>query len=201
MWPAQVIIYLIAIAGVVFAVSRARDSSRATYAILAILWLWMGLFYHAAFFTAINPLARLFAVAFVAQAVIFAGLAARRNVNPISPHNDFAGWAGGALVLLGLIGYPMLSVFAGHVYPYQPTFGLPCPTTIFTLGLLIWGWENVPRYAIVIPIFWAFVGTVASFELGVPEDLTLAVAVLVVALAAHMHKAVEESLPVGTQRT
>lgn len=201
MWPAQVVIYLLALAGVVLAVRRSKDSSRGVYAILAILWLWMGLFYHAAFFAAINPIARLFAVAFIAQAFIFGGLAARRTVAPIAPHNDFAGWAGGVLVFVGLIGYPILSVLAGHLYPYQPTLGLPCPTTIFTLGLLVWAWKSVPTFAIVIPFLWAIVGTTAALELGVPEDLTLAGAVVVVAVAALMRKPVDRQLHVGTQRT
>jgi hypothetical protein len=197
MWPAQLIIFLLAIAGVVFAVRRSRDSSRGTFAVLAILWLWMGLFYHAAFFTEINPVARLFAVAFIAQGLIFAGLSARRSADSISPHNNFAGWAGGALVLFGLLGYPLLSVLAGHLYPYQPTIGLPCPSTIFTLGLLLWAWDSVPRYALVIPMFWAFVGTTAALQLGVTEDLSLTVAAIVVGIAAVTRRQVEEALPVN----
>jgi hypothetical protein len=201
MWPAQVIIYLVAIAGVVLALRRSRDSSRGAFGILALLWLWTGLFYHAAFFAAINPIARLFAVAFIAQAFIFGGLAARRSVASIAPHNDFSGWAGGALVIFGLAGYPVLSVLSGHLYPYQPTFGLPCPTTIFTLGLLVWGWKSVPAFAFVIPVLWAIVGSTAALQLGVSEDLTLAGAVMVVALAAFMRKPVMRPLHVGTQRT
>jgi uncharacterized membrane protein HdeD (DUF308 family) len=201
MWPAQVVLYVLAIVGVASAVRHSKDSGRGAFAVLAILWLWMGLFYHAAFFASINRVARLFAVAFVAQGLIFAGLSAKRDAEPISPQNNFEGWAGGALIFVGLVGYPVLSVLAGHLYPYQPTIGLPCPTTIFTLGLLIWGWESVPKYALVIPMFWAFIGTTAAFQLGVPEDLLLALSAIVVGIAAHMRRPAEQAMPVGPQRT
>lgn len=194
-WPAQVIIYLIAAAAVVFALRNSRDSSRGTYGILAILWMWMGVVYHAAFFTRINPLAGWLAVAFVLQAFIFGGLAAREKISATGPRNDFSGWAGGILILFGLAAYPLLSVFEGRIYPFQPTFGLPCPTTIFTLGLLIWAWEDVPKFALVIPAAWAVVGTVASFQLGVREDLSLAGALTVMGLAAFMRNA-----PTGIRR-
>lgn len=191
-WPAQVILYLIAGGAVVFALRGSRDSSRGTYGILAILWMWMGVVYHAAFFTRINPLAGAFAVAFVIQAFIFGGLAARKHARGIAPRNDFAGWAGGTLVFFGLAGYPLLSVIEGHFFPYRPTFGLPCPTTIFTLGLLIWAWEDIPKFALVVPVLWAGAGTLASLALGVPEDLSLAGALMVVCLSAFMRRTIND---------
>ena len=52
---------------------------------------------------------------------------------------DMASFAlGTALAALGgaLVAYPVLSAMLGREFPEMPTFGLPCPTTIFTLGLL-----------------------------------------------------------------
>lgn len=187
-WPAQLGLYLVALIALVFAFRRSRDASRGVYAVLAILWLWMAVVYHGAFFFAINPLAALFAVVFLIQAFIFAGLAAQRTVAVIDPLNDFSGWAGGVLVCFGLVFYELLSMAKGHFYPYQPTFGLPCPTTIFTLGLLLWGWQRIPRFALVIPILWACIGTLAAFQLGVAEDLSLAGALVVITVAAFMRK-------------
>jgi uncharacterized protein DUF6064 len=196
-WPAPLFVYVIAAAAIVFALRGSRDSSRGVYGILAILWMWMGAVYHAAFFIRINPLAGLFAVVFVAQAFIFGGLGAREKVHGIAPRNDFSGWAGGALVFFGVVGYPLLSVFEGHLYPSQPTFGAPCPTTIFTLGLLIWAWDDIPGFALVIPVLWAIVGTLAAFQLGVREDLSLAGALVVVGLSIFMRK----GIPANTARS
>jgi hypothetical protein len=58
----------------------------------------------------------------------------------------------------------------------MPTFGLPCPTTIATFGLLSWASPRPPWFVWAIPVAWAFIGTSASFILGIPEDLGLAVA-------------------------
>jgi hypothetical protein len=39
------------------------------------------------------------------------------------------------LIVFALIVYPAWSIYAGYYYPNLVTFGLPCPTTIFTIGL------------------------------------------------------------------
>jgi hypothetical protein len=64
----------------------------------------------------------------------------------------------------------------GREFPEMPTFGLPCPTTIFTLGMLAFLAAPFPRYVFVIPITWALIGSQAAFRLGVYEDFGLLVA-------------------------
>lgn len=180
-WPAQVALYLLGIIALVLALRGTQAASRASLAVLAILWLWMGVVYHAGFFVAINPAAVVFAALFIAQALLFIRLAARPQPVVFAPRRDLAGWAGGGLVLLGLVIYPMLSAAAGHHYPLQPTFGLPCPTTIFTLGMLLWLMDTAPRYVLIIPALWSIIGTAGAFLLGVPEDLSLGFSLAVVA--------------------
>lgn len=179
-WPAQFALYALAIAAVILALRRSSGSSRATFVILAALWLWMGVVYHAGFFAEVNPAAIVFAGVFLVEALLLLYLGTRRNV-VIAPRNDAAGWAGAGLVILSLVVYPMMSIAAGHEYPAQPTFGLPCPTTIFTLGILVWAINTSPRRVFVIPVLWSVVGTAAAFQLGVPEDFSLALSVAVVA--------------------
>ena len=81
-----------------------------------------------------------------------------------------------ALISYALMVYPLLGVLFGHVYPAAPTFGAPCPTTIFTFGVLFLLREPFPRYVLVIPILWAGIGGSAAFSLGVAEDYGLIVA-------------------------
>jgi hypothetical protein len=181
-WPAQAVLYALAIIVVVLALRRSVAASRGTPAVLAVLWLWMGIVYHAGFFADINPVALVFAVIFIVQSVLFAVLAVRPKAGAFQPRRDLAGWAGGVLVVLGLLIYPILSVAAGHHYPAQPTFGLPCPTTIFTLGMLLWAIDTIPWPVLIIPVLWAAIGTVAAIQLGVSEDLSLAFSVTVVAV-------------------
>lgn len=79
-------------------------------------------------------------------------------------------------MVFALVGYPVWSWYAGHSYPYMPTFGLPCPTTIFTVGMLAFLVPGYPRSPFVVPALWCFVGAQAAFLLGVPQDFALLVA-------------------------
>jgi hypothetical protein len=83
---------------------------------------------------------------------------------------------GAVLIVYALVVYPVLGHLLGHRYPAAPTFGLPCPTTIFTFGVLLWARAPVPRVLVVVPMLWAALGAVAAMQLGVPEDFGLLVA-------------------------
>jgi hypothetical protein len=95
------------------------------------------------------------------------------------PVGRASGIAGGTLIVFALLLYPAIGHFLGHRYPAAPTFGLPCPTTIFTLGVLLFAAHPVPRWVLVVPLLWAAVGSVAAFQLGVLEDLAMLVAGIV----------------------
>ena len=69
-WPAQGVLLAAAGATLVLAALPRAFSGAAISALLALLWAWMGLAYHLAFFSAINPLARLFAVLSLAGALL-----------------------------------------------------------------------------------------------------------------------------------
>ena len=81
--------------------------------------------------------------------------------------------AGVVLIVFALVVYPVWSTYAGHPYPAIPTFGLPCPTTIFTIGLLAFAVPPTPRSPLVVPLLWCVVGAQAAFFLGVRPDLGL----------------------------
>jgi hypothetical protein len=61
----------------------------------------------------------------------------------------------------------------------MPTFGLPCPTTLYTIGLLAFLVAPYPRSTFVVPILWSAIGAQAAFFTCVPQDLSLIVAELV----------------------
>jgi hypothetical protein len=81
--------------------------------------------------------------------------------------------------MYALLVYPALSMVTGHHYPEMPTFGLPCPTTIFTVGVLALAKPPVPRVVLIVPILWSLIGVQAAFLLGVPQDLALGVVAIV----------------------
>jgi hypothetical protein len=175
-WPAQVLLLGLAVAAVVLVFVPRRWASVGISAILACLWAWLGLAYHLAFFAPINPLAYPFAALSVAGAVVFLwqGIVRRRLVFRWAVSGRSA--AGLVLVVFALVVYPAWTSFSGHGYPALPTFGLPCPTTLFTLGLLAFLAAPYPRGPLVVPLLWCFVGAQAAFLLGVQADLALLVA-------------------------
>ena len=62
-----------------------------------------------------------------------------------------------------------------------PTFGLPCPTTIFTAGVLMLATPRAPGLSIV-PVIWSAIGGSAAFLLGVPADIGLPIAGIALAI-------------------
>ena len=177
-WPAQWILVILAVVAVL-AASRARRLTSAPAVILAVLWLWVGIAYHLAFFRVINPAAVAFGALFIVQAGVFAWLALRKPAIRFTARRDAAGMLGGLMVVFALLIYPTLGWLAGHRYPAAPTFGLPCPTTVFTFGLLLWAKPALPRRVLIIPVLWSAVATVAAFQLGMVEDLSLPFAAIV----------------------
>ncbi len=172
-WPAPLILVGIAV-WVVIGLLR-HEHPRLILVLLAVLWLWAGFAYHITFFASVNPAAVVFGVLFVAQALILLSFA-RTSLVPAERARPAARVAGRALVAYALVGYPLLGYVAGHQYPETPTFGAPCPVTIFTLGVLLWLEWKLPRWTLAIPLAWALIGTSAAVQLSVPQDYGLAAA-------------------------
>jgi hypothetical protein len=151
--------------------------------LLAVHWAWAGLAYHAAFFSRINPAAWLFSALFLVEAglLLSHGLVHRRFQVLRGPFfRHVLSWG---LIAYSLL-YPAIAHAEGHAFPRMPTFGVPCPTTILTIGFLLAADRSLPRLVGVIPLVWAFIGGSAAFLLGVRADLVLLAAGI--ALAADM---------------
>lgn len=182
-WPMQIVLNLLALAAIGLLFRRHPSAGRMVAFILALLWAWTAIVYHLIHFAPINRAALVFA------AVVLAGAGAFLWAGTIKGRMEFAStsptWRllGALLIVFALVIYPLLSAWLGHGYPAMPTFGLPCPTTIFTIGLLCFLSPPFPRYVLVAPLLWSAVGSQAAFLLGVYQDLGLLVAgVIAVAL-------------------
>jgi len=175
-WPMQVVFYAIAILILALLYSGRVWASRQIAKLLATLWAWMAIAYHFIHFATINSAAWAFGAAFLLGAFAFVWFGVVKDRLVFQPVAGVRGIAGAALIVFALVLYPVIGYFLGHRYPAAPTFGLPCPTTIFTLGLLLFAAHPVPRSVFVVPVLWAAVGSLAAFRLGVLEDLALLVA-------------------------
>lgn len=174
-WPMPVVLYALAGLVVFRSVRPSVASDRWIAGSLGFLWVWMGVVYHWLFFADINPAARLFGGVFVLQGLGFLVAGARGRLS-FELRADAFGVTGAAFVLYALVAYPLLGALAGHAYPEGPIFGLPCPTTIFTFGVLLQAARPVPVALIIVPAVWSIIGTSAALQLGIPEDYGLAVA-------------------------
>lgn len=182
-WPAQVGAYALGLLALGLALRGGSRADRAVPWLLAGAWAFVGVAYHLLYFAEVNPVARGFGAAFLVQAGLLAWAGHGRRVA--------FGWsrtprvtAGLVLVAYAMVVYPLLGAALGHAWPASPVFGVtPCPTAIFTFGVLLLTLGSVPWWLLVLPSLWALVGTSAALQLGMREDLGLpAAAILAVAL-------------------
>lgn len=182
LWPFVVALWLATCWVVVQLVGR-RVQTRTVSLVAAAHWAWSGIVYHAMFFSRINPAAWLFALMFVAQAFAFVWFGLLRSTLTFE-------WRGGlrhaiaGLLFVYSLAYPGLIVLSGHAFPRGPAAAVPCPTTLFTAGLLLAAAPPVPRSLFVIPIAWSLIGGSAAIFLRVTPDLMLFVAAAVLAVYA-----------------
>ena len=180
-WPTQILLVILALLMIFVLLKKNKLSDKIISIGLTLFWLWMGIVYHYLFFTKINGAAYVFGLLFVFQAVLFFyyGLI-KRNLE-FNFRNNFIGVISIILFLYALIFYPLLGYQFGHLYPRTPTFGLPCPTTIFTFGMIIL-LANRKNIIFIIPIVWSLVGFTAAIKLGIYQDIGLLIAGLLSAI-------------------
>lgn len=178
-FPMQIVLYLISAVAIYLVIKPTPTSNKIISIILSFLWLWMGIVYHIIFFAAINKAAWLFGGLFIIQAILFLYFGVFQNKLSFHFQKDKYGITGITLIIFSLIIYPVLGYFFGHVYPSSPTFGLPCPTTIFTFGLLLLNTNKFPIVILVISFIWSVIGFMAAFQFGILEDTGLIVASLI----------------------
>jgi hypothetical protein len=136
----------------------------------------MGLVYHIIFFSSINPTGKVFGALFIVQAIIFLYIGIIKSSLELRFDTGWIGILGAILIVYSLIIYPILGYTWGHMYPKSPSFGVPCPTTIFSFGLLLYSVHRIPWYVLLIPFLWSVVGFSAALNLNIKEDYGLVLA-------------------------
>ncbi len=177
-WPMQAFLYVAAFAAFLLVFRKRGYSGPAISGILAFYWVWMGVAYHWIFFSPVNPAAKTFGAFFTLQGILifYEGLIRRRL--SFAYINGLKTFSGFVFILFGTVIYPVLGDYLGHVYPYSPTFGLPCPTTILTFGFFLLA-IGLPKYLLIIPLIWSAIGSFAALALCVAEDISLMIAGIV----------------------
>jgi hypothetical protein len=172
----QALAYLLGLACVALAVRPTRRSSPFIAWALGLLWIFTGARYHLAFFDRVSPVAQPAGALFIVEGtlLVIAGVVWSRLSFRFVPGPRAV--AGLAFAVYALTLYPLLGHLAGHMYPRAPMFGVtPCPTAIFTFGMLLMTDRPVPAWLLPIPFVWSLVGLPVALSLSVPENLALPV--------------------------
>jgi hypothetical protein len=182
LWPALIALWFASVVVSVLLLTCRRPPNRWIGALLTVHWAWSALAYHVAFFTSINPAAWGFAMLFLVQAAVFFWWGVVRGGLSFAPWDT--AWAPMAWALVAYsLAYPGINA-AQHLSLFRiPAFGVPCPTTIFTVGLLMLA---APRSWVlsIVPVLWSLVGGSGAYFLGVPADYVLPVAGLALAISS-----------------
>lgn len=176
-WPAQIVAYVLGLAAVFLAFRETAWADMFIAVVLALSWVWMGTVYHLFHFAPINPAARLFGAFFIIQGILFVVAGPLRNRLGFEWSLSTESVTAALFILYSMLLYPLLGYVLGHHYPRAPMFGVaPCPTTIFTFGMLLLARPKVPWYLFPIPLLWSLVGMSAALNLQVVQDYGLVVA-------------------------
>jgi hypothetical protein len=176
-FPTQAAAVAIGVALLVLLRGRGLLSGRLAGAILAAVWLWVAIAFHAKRYATINWAALYFAGAFLVEAAFLGATIFTRF------WGSRRGAVGFCLIALA-IAYPLVAPLFGRPWSQAEFFGLaPDPTAIATLGavLLAYGWL---RWALaIIPLAWCAVGGATLWTMDAPDAwiLPLAAAVFVTA--------------------
>lgn len=172
-FPFQIIILILSFLIIFILRLRNRNIVKITGVFLSLLWIWIGYIYHIRFFSGINKAAYIFGALFVFQGILFFIEFIFRNKIEFNFENKFNNYSACILLLFGVILYPAIGFITGKSLDITISMGLPCPSVIYTFGILIFAGKSLPKYLLIIPALWAFIGFFAALKFGVYQDIAL----------------------------
>ena len=187
-WPAPLALMLL---GLFIAFAAYRADARRSWrwgqtalVLLAALWLWTGIAYFKGFFVDLTAAGAVFGSLFIAEAGLLA-ISATQSGAWFERASRGSVVTATLLLAYAFVLYPAVGLLLGHRYPLAPSFGTPCPTTIFTFGIFCLLPASIPRFALAIPVLWAALGSTAVVELGMREDVGLVLAAVAAIVVIH----------------
>lgn len=173
-WPAQIFIYLAALAVIFILLIKGRWKNRIISAVLCAAWIGMGIVFFMGSFSKIEPNAKIFGILFIIQGAFFGlyGLLAGGLEFKLNKKKEsLPSWG---LFLYSILLYPLIGIAVGQRFPALPLLLMaPCPTVIFTFAIFLSSRRRLPVLLIIIPFFWSIVGLGAAINFDVPQDYGL----------------------------
>jgi hypothetical protein len=173
------IVILLGILSVILLHSKKESKNKLIGGFLGILWIWIGIAYHFAFFTEINKAAFLFGGLFVLQGLFFLLETFSRKKLEFEFSEKTMDFVAYFFLIFGIVIYPILLFFLENSLEMTITLGLPCPSTILTFGFLMLTSSKLSKYLLIIPALWTIVGTSAAINFGVYPDYLMPISALI----------------------
>jgi hypothetical protein len=181
-FPVQIVFYLLSFFILYLIVRRKYASSMVISLILGFFWIWMGFVFHILYFSEISNAAYLFGALFILQGSFFIYSGVFKDNLEFVFRKDFSGMVAWILILYALFIYPLIGHFGGLIYPDTPELSAPCPTTIFTFGILLFSSDKTSRLLLIIPLIWSLIGFTAALNFEITQDYGLPAAGIIVFL-------------------
>ena len=119
-FPLQIVFIALGAIALGLAIKKSQISDRLIVLILSFLWFWAGIVYHILFFSSTNPLAYIFGVLFIIEAILLLYIGVIKKPVGFSRARNRYVLLGLALMVYALIIYPVIGTYLGHGYPRLP---------------------------------------------------------------------------------
>jgi hypothetical protein len=170
LWPAHLATIGLGLAAVVMLRRPAAARGRATLAVLAVLWAWVGWSFVWRRYASINWAASYLVWLFVVEALVLLWLGVLRQRLAFGWRSGAGGLLGAALFLTAILAYPLIAPLTGRGWQQSEVFGVaPDPTAVATLGLVLL-LEGPLRWAVMLPpALWCLVAGLTLYAMGSAE--------------------------------
>ena len=177
-FPSQILLLAAGILAIAGIQSRYGRKSQVAGVVLAVLWMWSAFIYHMIFFSTINKAATVFGILFGAEGIMILRESLLTKHLRFEFKKTFGNITGYFLVVYSILIYPAVDLLLGHQLTGVISLGLPCPTTIMTLGFFLLSVRPMPRYLLIIPVLWSLMGFSAAINFGICQDLLMVFAAI-----------------------
>jgi Family of unknown function (DUF6064) len=178
LWPAPAAVLMLALGAIVLAVRPPPWGAKAIGTVVAAGWFWVAIGWHFLVFAGLNFMAPLYGAAFMGEGMLLVWSTWRGRL-AFRLRRDPCGWAGLALAVVAVVGYPLVDWFTGLDWAAVRVAGLaPCPTALLTMSFLLLAEGRKPLLLMLIPVLWTLVAGTSGWSLAIPQDTVLPLAAI-----------------------
>jgi hypothetical protein len=171
-WPLQIITYVLILLVLFISLTPTKYSAKIVSSILSLFWLFTGIVFCFIYWAPTHIFGYIFGICCTVQGLFFLYYLIRSDIT-IDPQDKSYKLIGILFVLYAIIGYQVFGYYLGHIYPKFFAVGLvPCPTTIFTIGVFLMMNTKIPIKYVAIPFVISLGGFLAAYN-GIYEDIGL----------------------------